>query len=138
MPVPVLVPVHPAAELPPVITKFRQVTKLPGLPTAAWVQVHRSLAAYACLHEFNFTESTRWARDHAAESGHEISRAAVTYVVRSCNAVGPRLYDDPPPTEGQVSAALLKNVLNLARQSGVDVTDDDVHALARWVGAETE
>jgi hypothetical protein len=121
--------------LPPVIAKFRQVTKLPALTTADWVQVHQSLAAYACLHEFNFTEATRWARDHAAEAGHEISRAAFTYVVRSCNAVGPPLYADPPPTENQISAALLENVLDLARQSGVDVTDDDVRILAQWVGA---
>ncbi|GAA4873429.1 NYN domain-containing protein [Serinicoccus chungangensis] len=127
---------RPAMDLPPVIAKFRQITKLPALATTDWVQVHQSLAAYACLHEFNFTEATRWARDHAAEAGHEISRAAFTYVTRACNAVGPPLYADPPPTEDQIAAALLENVLKLARQSGVDVTDADVRALAEWVGAE--
>lgn len=128
--------VAPADGLPPVIAKFRQVTKLPGIATDDWLQVYRSLAAYACLHEFNLTESTRWARDHAAEAGHEIARSAFSFVVRSCNAVGPPLYADPPPTEEQISAALLSNVLNLARQSGVEVTDDDARVLAAWVGAE--
>lgn len=126
-----------APEIPPVIAKFRQVTKLPALATGNWVQVYESLAAYACLHEFNFTESTRWARDHAAEAGHDIGRQAFTFVVRSCNAAGAPLYAEQPPTEQQIGAALLTNVLNLARESGVDITEDDSKALATWLGVAT-
>jgi hypothetical protein len=118
------------------VVKFRQVTKLPALSTSDWLQVYRSLAAYACLHEFNFTEATRWSRDHAAESGHEIARGAFNYVVRACSAVGPPLSADPSPTERQMAAALVGNVVNHAQQSGLAVTDEDVRALADWVGAE--
>lgn len=119
--------------LPPEIARFCQIVQLPRIPSDRWPVVFQALEAYALLHDFQLTESTRWSRDHAAEQGIDIPRSAFSYVVRACANGGAPLNADPVPNTESIGEALLVSVLDGATRAGLDVTRDDVAALRAWL-----
>lgn len=119
--------------IPPEIAQYCQIVQLPRIPSDRWPVLFQALEAYALLHEFNLTESTRWSRDHAAHQGMDIPRAAFAYVVRGCVSGGAPLSADPAPTSEQIGEALLASVLESASRAGLDVTQDDITALRTYM-----
>jgi NYN domain len=119
--------------LPSDIARFCEIVQLPRIPSDRWPVVFRTLEAYAMLHEFQLTESTRWSRDHAAQQGIDIPRNAFSYVVRGCVVGGAPLNADPPPMVDRIGEALLMSVIDGASRAGLDVTDDERAALRAWL-----
>lgn len=119
--------------LPSDIARFCEIVQLPRIPSERWPIVFRTLEAYAMLHEFQLTESTRWSRDNAAQQGVDIPRNAFAYVVRGCVLGGAPLNADPPPTVDRIGEALLASVLDGASRAGLDMTDDEKAALRAWL-----
>ena len=119
--------------IPDEISRYCQIVQLPRIDSDRWPVLFSALEAYALLHEFNLTESTRWSRDYAAEQGVDIPRPAFAYVVRACVTGGAPLSADPPPTSERIAEALIASVQDGASRAGLDVTEDDIAALRSWL-----
>lgn len=119
-------------DVPAEVAKFFQASRLPAIPSDGWPVVFRALEAYAAMHEFNLTESTKWARDHAAAQGHEVPRTAFTYVVLASRGEAP-LNAQPPPEAAAIARAVLRSAVQRARLAGFEVTADEEAALASWL-----
>lgn len=122
-----------STRIPEEIARYCQIVQLPRIPSDRWPVLFRVLDAYALLHDFKLAESTRWSRDHAAQQGFDIPRAAFAYVVRGCVAGGAPLSADPPPTSERIGEALLASVRDGASRAGLEVTEDDIAALRAWL-----
>jgi hypothetical protein len=119
------------------IARFSQIVQLPRIPSDRWPILFQTLEAYALLHEFQLTESTRWSRDHAAQQDIDIPRSAFAYVVRGCLAGGAPLDADPTPTASRIGEALLASVLDGASRAGLDVTEEERASLRGWLHVDT-
>lgn len=123
----------PQVSLPPPVSRFREVTKLPSIPSEYWPTVYRSLEAYAALHDFNLAQATKWSQDHAAGQGIEIPRPVFLYAVRGCRDGGTPLNGDPSPTADQIGSALLSSVLRQAATAGLEASEREKQILAEWL-----
>lgn len=119
--------------LPAAVSRFREVTKLPAMPSENWPSVYSSLEAYASLHEFRFAESTKWARDNSVAQGFDISRQTFVYALRSCRDGGAPLNSDPAPSAQEIGTAMLASVLSRSRLAGLEPSEVEVQALADWL-----
>lgn len=123
----------PHETLPSVISRFREVTNLPAIPSEQWATVYGTLETYAALHNFNFTEATKWSRDHAAEQGVEIPRQVFSYVVRRCRTGGVPFDSALSPTAAGIGNALLTGIMEQATAAGLEPTEDDERILKEWL-----
>jgi hypothetical protein len=122
------------AEFPEVVLDLARSFDFPRLPQDAWPDVFAILARYAAEQEFNLTESTRWCRDELAAQGVPVSRAALSFVVRGVQFGGARLDSVNSPAAAEIAAALLANLIERARASGMEWIDEDSADLADWLG----
>lgn len=127
-------PEQEGGRLPPVIAAMCEVTKLPRIPSEDWPRVFAYLEDYGRKNDFNLTEASRWPRDCAAKDGHQIPRAAFWYVVTACQRQKARLDIDPKPDAEAIGHALLASVLSRAEVAGIELGDDDVAVVEKWLG----
>jgi len=121
-------------EVPAAGERVSAVLRLPRLAQASWGPIYWSLAAHVASHDFNLAETTRWARDRLADGGVEVGRKALGDVARGAAYGGCPLYESPPPKGEQIAAAFVANIVDRARHSDVDLTEDDVDVLRDWFG----
>lgn len=123
------------AYIPPPVALLNSELRLPKLRQECWRPIHEGLAEYVSTHEFNINDTTRWVRDRLAEAGIEVPRSAVNFVSRGATFGGCPLYRDPTPDADEIAAAFVRNVLERAAASDVELTLDDKVTLRAWFGA---
>lgn len=124
-----------ARPVPPAVSAFCEITKLPRLGSDDWPAVYRLLAEYAARGVFSLVESTSWPRDRAAELGLQIPGSAFSYTVRACLHGGAPLNSDPPPGQSQIARALFASVRAQAELTGLEPSSADLDELAAWLHA---
>jgi hypothetical protein len=130
------VPVEPflASELPEVVELLSRTIDMPRLAAEAWPAVFMKLATYVSTHAFNLTESTKWTRDELARDDVPVGRAALNYVVRGAQMGGAPLSNDPPPSADDIANAFLRNLINQAYATGINIDNQDQQTIASWIG----
>ncbi len=123
-----------AEGMPETVVELTRLLDIPRLRRDHWPQIFAALARYAAEHEFNLTESTRWTRDALAESGVQVGRPAIGYVVRATQLGGVPLNAVPPPDAGAIGAAVCANLVERARLAGADLDGAGEALLAVWLG----
>lgn len=108
---------------------------IPRLAAQLWPPVFEVLADYAATHEFNLSESTRWARDELTERGHEVGRTALNFTVRAVSLGGKPLHTSPPPKPAELAHAFVQSVLNGGLAAQLAFTDDELDEIHAWFGA---
>jgi len=122
------------SEVPPSVVNFTEVTGMPNIPSAQWPVIYQALEAYAAKHSYNFTEASRWSRDHALGKGFEIPRRAFTFTVQACQNEGSaRLNVKPSPSASAISQALYNALLWRAEQAGLEASEAEKQELANWI-----
>lgn len=124
------------SNLPSLVAQVAAVTGLPRIPSTYWPLVYQALETYAALYQFNFTESSKWSRDHTAEQGFEIPRRAFSFVARACQDGGANLNEDPSPSAEGIAYAMFVSVLRRAEIAGLEVNHVEKSELADWLCLE--
>ncbi|MFF0989315.1 NYN domain-containing protein [Kocuria nitroreducens] len=119
--------------LPPAVTRFCDLTKMPRLTREQWRAVVRALVEYARREEFSLSEASRWSRDRAVELGEPVSRQAVLYAIRAARDGGADLSDGTAPDASDVAGAVRTSVLRQAAVAGFDASADEQRQLAEWL-----
>ena len=122
--------------VPQSIAQICRITDLPRLEADSWRWTFEALALYAANHDFNLTECTAWTRDQLSNEGFRVGRAAVGYIVRGAMYGGTRLDARPPPHADDIREALIRNTLDRAQASSLNLTDDDENQLRDWLSGE--
>ncbi|MUN62871.1 NYN domain-containing protein [Kocuria sediminis] len=124
------------APLPPGITRFCDVAKMPRLPQDHWPVVFEVLSEYARGFDFNLSEASKWSRDRARELGVEVSRRALLYVIRGARTGGADLSVDQAPDAPAIGRAVLSSVLEQAALAGFSPSEDEKQDLADWLAVD--
>ncbi|MBU2663436.1 NYN domain-containing protein [Actinoplanes bogorensis] len=123
----------PGPPLPEPVERLAGQLDLPRLPQAWWPAIYETLAAYAGSHRFNLTQCTGWSRDRLRDQGVPVSRGAVAFVVRGAAFGGCPLFRQPPPTNDEIGAAFVANVLSRAEATEMTFTDEEASAVREWL-----
>ncbi|MET0417038.1 MAG: NYN domain-containing protein [Actinoplanes sp.] len=126
-------PFDSGVQLPEPVARLSKLLGVPRLSPATWAAVYPVLAEYAAGHRFNLTEATRWSRDRLAGQGVDVSRNAIAFVTRGATFGGCPLYSQPPPTEQEIAAAFVANVLNRADAAEISLTAEEAGAVRAWL-----
>lgn len=127
----------PRPALPATVMHFPEVTGMPTLSSSHWPVVFETLATYAAMHVFNFTEASKWSRDQVAGQGLEIPRRAFSFVVRACRDGGANLNADPSPDAAAIARAFFISVLRQAELAGLEVDESEKQELAAWLHCDS-
>jgi hypothetical protein len=111
------------------------VLRLPQLQRSAWRPAFRALAEHVRNEPFEVNETTRWARDQLLTRGVVVGRRALNVIARGSAYGGAPLFRVPPPSAEEIGLAFVGNVVDRARTSDVELTDDDVAVIRDWFGA---
>lgn len=123
-----------ASDLPEVVELLSRTVDMPRLSRPSWSAVFRKLADYACTHDFNLTESSKWTRDSLAEEKVAVGRAMLSYVIRGAQFGGAPLDTNPPPSAEDIANAFMSNLINQAYSAGMTIDRDDEDVIADWLG----
>ena len=123
--------------LPGPIAMLMPALELPRLPRETWPKVFEALADYAASHEFNLIDAIGWARATLAEAGMQVSRNALSYVIRGTYFGGVQLDAANSPTAADVGQAFCDALLDRASADGVPLDADTERALFEWLGLES-
>lgn len=129
-------PPEASAPLPPGITRFCDVAKMPRLPQEHWPVVFAVLSEYARELDFNLTEASKWSRDRAGELGVEVSRRALLYAIRGARIGGADLSADQAPSAPAIGRAVFSSVLEQAALAGFSPSEDEQQDLAEWLAVD--
>lgn len=124
----------PVLPLPEPVERLAALLSIPRLPHESWLPVYRVLSDYGSSHQFNLAEATRWSRDRLVEQGVEVNRKAVGFVTRGASFAGCPLWRKPPPTEVEIGAAFVENVLSRAEAAGIALTTEETEVVRAWLG----
>lgn len=130
-------PLEVSAPLPPGITRFCDVAKMPRLPQDHWPVMFQVLAEYAREFDFNLSEASKWSRDRARELGVEVSRRALLYAIRGARTGGADLSADQTLDAPVIGRAVFSSVLEQAVLAGFSPSDDEQQRLADWLAVDT-
>ncbi|MCJ8505272.1 NYN domain-containing protein [Kocuria flava] len=129
-------PPEVSAPLPPGITRFCDVAKMPRLPQQHWPVVFEVLSEYAGEFDFNLSEASKWSRDRARQLGVEVSRRALLYVIRGARTGGADLGADQTPDAPAIARAVFSSVLEQAALAGFSPSEDEKQDLADWLAVD--
>jgi hypothetical protein len=113
------------------------VTGLPRLSTSDWKALHEVLASYADTQEWSLIESTKWTRDQLVDRGTPIGRGAIGFVVNALARTKAPLNQKPPPTSGEIAAALVYSIVDRAAEAGLVLSDEEAAEVRAWMGVTT-
>ncbi|MFF0902775.1 UNVERIFIED_CONTAM: NYN domain-containing protein [Kocuria sp. CPCC 205316] len=126
-------PPETLAPLPPGITRFCDVAKMPRLPQEHWPVVFQVLSEYAREFDFILSEASKWSRDRARELGVEVSRRALLYVIRGARTGGANHSADQVPDASAIGRAVFSSVLEQAALAGFSPSEGEKRELADWL-----
>lgn len=125
-------------QVPPPVERLCVLLDVPRLTSDNWRRVYGALALYAREQEGEVVpgEASRWARDRLEADGEPVGRAAVSFVERGCRFVGVTLDATPPPTSEDLADAFVRNTLDRAQHAGIELSDEELDVVRRWMGGE--
>lgn len=107
------------------------ITEIPLLDETAYRQLLDRLAFDLATAPFSRTETSKRVRDDCVEHGTAVGRAAVNFVINGLLLSGADL--DESPDAAALAEVWADNVLGLCRGARIELSDDDVSTIRRWV-----
>lgn len=108
------------------------VTDVPDLSAKQYAAVFTELAADVSRQPFNRTETSKRVRDACRDSGLEVGRAAINFIIQGLLYAGVGF--QPPVTSSGLANAWADNVEGLCIGARMDLGPDDLKQLRAWVG----
>jgi hypothetical protein len=124
----------PRADLPGAVNRVRQITGAPGLASAEYAALFKTIGEVLAARPFHLGPTSKLVRDVLVERGSPISRVAVTFVLRGIIYGGLSLREAPGVwTARALAQAFHRNVLALCDVAQLPLGAEERAAVECWL-----
>ncbi len=120
-------------DIAPLARRIHQLTDTPYLTPENYALVFQELAREVTENGYQMTRVSRTVRDRCVERGASIARATVNFVLIGIYYSGYRFGHEAPEDPAELAAAFVQNTINLCGTAQLELTDDDLALLHRWI-----
>jgi hypothetical protein len=131
---PHLDPERNAIPEPQIVERLCRVTGAPMLTPAQFVALFEAVSAWVAEHEYSLTDASRHVRDALSDQGANISRSAVSFILKGLALAGAHLEDTPrviPPSE--LARIFRDQVKNLCDDAAMQLSHHELSVLDAWI-----
>jgi uncharacterized LabA/DUF88 family protein len=120
-------------DLAPLVQKIHQLTDTPYLMPEHYALLLQELAREINESGYQMTRTSKTVRDRCVERGAPIARSHVNFVLTGIGYTGHRFGQSLPERADVLGEALVQNTINLCRRAQVDVDQDEMAQIRKWI-----
>jgi len=113
--------------------KVHRLTDTPYLSPEHYALLLRELAREINEHGYQMTRTSKTVRDRCVERGASIARSHINFVLIGLSYAGHRFDAKVEQRAEQLGEALVANTLNLCHAAQMNLTDEEMAEIRRWI-----
>lgn len=119
--------------LAPFVRRVFQITGVPKLTPEQFALVFRLAAQEVNANGYSLSQTSKAVRDRCAEAGEAVPRQAIIFVLKGLSYRGYDFDADEPHAPSILAAMFRDNVIDLCENAGVEMTEQQLQLLDRWL-----